>query len=173
MSCFKQVIGNRYSVIRTDYHLFLFLIILALALTPQLALAHGGGVPFISNEPLGEFVASVWLDPDPLAAGQIHVTVGLAKEQSVVLNQVVQVQMRSQRGVVSEALATHEQATNRFFYEADFEFLEAGTYELKVSVEGQADQLSLADIVIQEPSWTRSPWVGGVALGIVAAIWLL
>ena len=98
----------------------LFGLLLLFGGLPTLVWAHGSGVPFIVKEPLGEFVASVWLQPRPWVIGDAHVTIALAKEESVVLNQTVHVTLRMEDAGSLEALATHENAANRFLYETDF-----------------------------------------------------
>ena len=169
----KRVFSIQYSVFSRGHRIPVFIILMLVFFCPKLADAHGGGVPFVSNEPLGEFTASVWLDPSPLEVGQVHVTVALGKDESVVLNQVVHVRLIADGGARLDSLATHENAANRFLYEADFAVSEAGNYQLEVRVDGQDEQLAFSDIMIQESSWVRSPWLGVVALTIVVALWFL
>lgn len=164
--------SKKYRTLIIDYQV-LFVFVLGWVLWfPMHVQAHGGGIPFVTNEPLGEFVASVWLNPSPLETGAIHVTVGLAKDESVVLNQRINVMLVSAENGTLQAPATHENAANRFFYEADLEVANAGDYMLIVEVEGQTGYLE-TDVTVQAPSWTRSPWVGFAALGIVALIWVI
>ena len=175
--CLK-VISNQCGVIskkgrlQITYYALWSTVLLVMLWLPSIVQAHGGGIPFVTNEPLGEFVASVWLNPSPLETGAIHVTVGLAKDESVVLNQRINVRLVSAEHGTLQAPATHENAASRFFYEADLEVANAGDYTLIVEVEGQSGRLE-TDVTVRAPSWTRSPWVGLAALGIVVLIWVI
>ena len=102
--------------------------------------AHGGGILRVGNEPVGDYVVSVWVNPPAPRANQtLHMTVGIAgSDQSPVLDAVVQITIfvAGSDELVVSAPATTEQSVNRLFYETDFPHIEPGFYDVVVRVAG-------------------------------------
>lgn len=116
-------------------------------------LGHAGGDPVISEAPAGPYLLYVWLEPNPPAQGEQHVTVsvnlsasGTASESEPVLNAAVTVTAIPQPSEESDrenlqavsAVATHAQATNKLFYEARLDLAGAGPHLITVNVEADA-----------------------------------
>jgi len=132
--------------------------------------AHGGGEPRLVNEPLDDYTISVWINPSPLTVGEVHLTVGLAFDESVVLNREIQVLVTPLAGgetIVSRA--THENATNRFFYESDTEISQTGRYQFEIKVEGVDATASFVDDVQNAPS-TSNQLTMFLAIGAVLIV---
>ena len=138
--------------------------------TPWSVVAHGGGLPRLVNESLDDYTISVWMNPSPLTVGEVHLTVALAFDESVVLNRNIQILVTPLAGgqtVVSDA--THENATNRFFYEADSEISQTGMYQFEVRVEGIEATVSFVEEVQDAPRTSNRLTI----LIVVAAILFL
>lgn len=151
--------------------LFLFLA------TPWSVVAHGGGLPRLVNEPLDDYTISVWINPSPLTVGEVHLTVALAFDESVVLNRDIQVLATPLAGgqtIVSDA--THENATNRFFYEADSEISQTGMYQFEVKVDGIEATASFVEEVQDAPRTsnrlTTVFWVGTILIIVQLVRWI-
>ena len=130
--------------------------------------AHGGGVARITNQPIGDFVVSVWLNPDQPRIGDIHVTVGLALNQEPVLNHAISVQLIDVIGNEPDrtAPALHENAVSRFLYEADIVVPSAGEYLVVVGVDGTDETVSF-EMPVASESWLNSPFTITAALTTV------
>ncbi len=46
---------------------------------PRWASAHGGGTPRLTDVAVGPYRLFVWTQPEPLRAGEVHVTIGLTR----------------------------------------------------------------------------------------------
>ena len=114
--------------------------------------AHGGGQPRLVNEPLEDYTISVWINPSPVTVGEVHLTIGLGFDGSVVLNRDIRVFVTPLvGGQTIESRATHENATNRFFYESDTEITQMGTYQFEVQVAEIDATISFVEEVQSEP----------------------
>ncbi len=151
---------------------FLLLLLTLLGLTAGRVQAHGGGVAKIVNQPLGDYTVSVWLNPDPPAVGEMHVTVGLAQAEQPILDQQVTVQLVAADGdnATISALATHDNAASRFLYEADLIAPAAGDWRVVVSVADNDGQVAF-ETAVQPAADNRLPlWLAGfAAVGAIAA----
>jgi len=161
-------------------------VLLILLWPAQAASAHGGGVPRLTNAEAGPYWVSVWAQPDPLRVGQAHITVAVSRPaQSTagrqeagppVLGAEVQVQFRplDHGGDTLQVLATHEDAANKLFYEADLELPESGRWEVVVSLEGTAGSGSAGfETTVSPPQSTNWLWIGGLGLGALAVLWMV
>ena len=129
------------------------------------AQAHGGGVLQLVNASAGPYLVSVWSEPDPPRAGELHLSVavsapppgsaelaevgaaelaevGAAETEAgaVVLDAMVRVRAQSAGGAgeILSATASREEAANKFLYEADLELPHAGEWRVEVQVAGPA-----------------------------------
>ncbi len=148
----------------------LLLALYAFFILSQTAKAHGGGIPQIANAPIGEYIISVWTDPEPMTVGTIHITVGLAQENEAMLNRNIQVIIEhTSDGQMIEARATHENSANKFLYEADLEVRRAGDYRFVVRVDDLADTVSFVDMVEGESLMNNTVVMGGI-IALVAVV---
>ncbi len=118
--------------------------------------AHGGGVAQLTNQPLGDYLTTVWLNPFPAQTGIIHLTIALGLDNDPVLNQDVTVRALAQDGKQTEitAKATHDQSASRFLYEADLEIPYAADWLLTIQVAGQAGEAEfLMPVTATTPWW--------------------
>lgn len=151
----------------------LFLTLCVLFAPLGIAHAHGGGIPQIANAPIGEYVISVWTDPEPMRVGTVHVTVGLAQDNAAVLNRDVRIKVASVEGNRPiEAQATHENSANKFLYEADLEVSRSGEYRFTVWVDDISDTVSFVDVV-EGSSLMDNPIVIGGVIALVAVVALV
>lgn len=156
------------------------LILLPLLLSARSLLAHAGvGTQQINNLNLGPYRIWVWSYPEPPQVGSYDVAVALTESLKndpngfagePILDADVVVEMEHQAsGLLLVAQATHEDATNKLFYEAIFAPEQTGTWEIRVIVQGPEGpvQASYTD-EIESPSF---PWmaVGGGLLALLLA----
>lgn len=135
---FYHVSGHRYLLI----YLGLYFII-----APTVT-AHGGGTPQLINADIGPYWISTWVRPYPPETENFHLTVALSEPTDPtaalreagppVLNASVEVQLQSvvDPTLVVSAMATHDQAVNKFLYEADLTLPFAGQWQGQILVEG-------------------------------------
>lgn len=171
---------RRVSLMRSALVLLLFLLLVSLAAPAE---GHGGGRPMLVNEPAGPYLLSVWLAPDPLRVGTIHVTVAVSEPNEdgsagePVLGAAVRILFTAedQTGVVPiGALATHQNAANRLFYEADLEVSAPGNWRAEVIVDGPAGRgQSAFSALVLSPASTNWVVVGAVSLVIAAVVALI
>ena len=151
------------------------------------AQAHGGGgAPHLSNAVVGPYRVSAWTQPSPLRAGNMHVSIAVseppasnaaAEAGSPVLDAIVNVRLNpvDQTGETLAAPATHQNATNKLFYEADLTVPAEGQWQVTILVEGPAGSgHANFQIEVLPPSpFNWAFWGGGLALVLLAAGWIL
>jgi hypothetical protein len=178
--------GIRGSVLR-----FLLLLVLILVLPTGVAWAHGGGVPQLTNAEAGPYWVSVWTQPDPLRVGEAHITVAVSEPSATseaqtadsgrayreagppILDATVQVQFKplDRTGETLTALADHESAANKLFYEADLELPETGLWQVDITVEGPAGSGSASfEAQVSPPAAFDWTLIGGLGLGGLVAV---
>jgi hypothetical protein len=162
-------------------------LLLALAIiTTGRAVGHGGGAPQIVNEPAGPYLVSAWTDPDPLRVGTIHMTVAVSEPAGVeaaaateagtaVLGAAVRVVLESMDNPTIRpvgGLATHENAINRLFYEADLDVPETGIWRVNLLIDGPAGAGETGfEVQVLPPSRLNWPiLVAAAAVVLVAAV---
>lgn len=165
-------------------------LLLMLALPAARVQAHGGGTPQLTNADAGPYWVSVWTQPEPLRAGEVHVTVAVSEPGDTsasrreagapVLGADVQVEFSRAESSSDEAAgqpivvyATHENAANKLLYEADLTLPTSGEWQVRVTVEGPAGQGSASFGAIvraeQDSNWTWALVLGPAA---IAAVWI-
>jgi hypothetical protein len=155
------------------------------AFTAGAAWAHGGGVPQLINVDAGPYWVSVWTQPDPLRVGQAHITVAVSEPSNLggsareagppVLDARVQVEFKpiDHSGEMLVTQATHEEAVNKLFYEADLDLVETGRWQVTVAVAGADGSGSASfDTDVVEASSSNQTCIGGVGVIVVAAVWV-
>ena len=167
-------------------------LIVSLAFAAHPVHAHGGGTPKLTNAEAGPYRVSVWTDPDPIRAGELHVSVAVVESLEpgasegeigdLILDANVQVRAEpiSQAGNVLIAYATHENAVNKLLYEADLDLPAEGQWRVTIQVEGPAGAGSAGFEIEALPALASNifltvPWPvwGGLIVGIFAIGWLV
>jgi hypothetical protein len=155
------------------------------AMWPAAVMAHGGGTPQITDEPVGPYRLFVWSDPDPPLAGEIHFTVavlsapdpgGQDQPGEPVLGADVQIRLLPEDpiGRAISAAATHEKALNKLMYETDLRIPAAGAWEVSVSVEGEEGFGDATYTMQVAPARSLNwLWVGMGGVGLLLAIGLV
>jgi hypothetical protein len=167
-------------------------LILFLSFAAHPVQAHSGGTPQLTNAEAGPYRVSVWTGPDPVRAGELHVSVavvestepGASQEEigNLVLNATVQVRVEpiGQTGDALIAYATHENAVNKLLYEADLDLPAEGQWRVTIQVEGPAGAGSAAfeiEALPTSPSniFLAVPWPvwAGLIVAVFAIGWLV
>lgn len=157
-----------------------FLLLLAGLVVPS-AGAHGGGTPQLVNESAGPYWISVWTSPEPVRAGEMHVTVAVSEPGSgqeagpPVLGAGVRLQLRPQSANYAplSARATNEQSANRLFYEADLTVPDAGRWDAQIMVEGpQGSGQATFTLQVLPAQGGHSILIGAAGVFAVAALLL-
>jgi len=163
---------------------------LILLFAPRSVQAHGGGTPQLINTEAGPYWVSVWTDPDPIRVGGFHVTVAVAEAPEpgastqeagdLVLDAAVRVRVEpvSQGGETLVAAATHDNAVNKLFYEADLTLPAEGRWHVDILVDGVTGAGNASfDIEASSPSAVNTllglgwPLWAGLGLVLVAGGW--
>jgi hypothetical protein len=142
------------------------------------ALAHGGGTPQLVQAPSGPYQVYAWTNPDPARVGTLHVTVSLVQPatQKPVLDANVQVLAQaSDDGQTASALATHENAVIKTYYEADLDLPAAGLWQITVAHSDAAGSGSASfSLDVQPAAFNWRPIAIGAVLAVIAAgAWFL
>ncbi len=124
-------------------------------------LAHGGGTPLLTNEPVGPYQLYVWSSPEPLRVGEVHMTFALVLppdgnqpvDESALFNDLDQVVTQADIDVTfnTSSLSGSGEGTgaiepikvkalpssiNPLYYEIDTEIPVAGVWQISVDVAG-------------------------------------
>jgi hypothetical protein len=107
---------------------------------PALVTAHGGGVPVIAAQPVGPYRLFVWVDPDPLAVGVVHLTVAVTKpvgdREQPVTGARVDATFAQPGGAPLVSTANEAASGQPGYYETDVTIDEPGEWQVTVQVEG-------------------------------------
>lgn len=144
---------------------------------------HGGGVLQLFNAEAGPYWVSVWTAPKPLQTGKVHITVAVVEppedrsqpeQGKPVLGATVQLLAQAANGVERiETVATHEQAVNKFFYEADLELETVGMWQFEITVSGALGQgVVQFEQTVSSPSAAKWIFTGVAGLAILLGGWL-
>ncbi len=123
----------------------------------------------VHQEIVEPYQLSVWLDPDPFAVGQAHITVGVgrAEDGAAITNAIVEVAITDPDNNVSGSLATTEKSVNKFLYEADTVITQTGSHEINVTVNSPLG-ISTTSFTM-EATTPRNPWIARIG-SIIAAV---
>lgn len=142
-----------------------------LALAPA-GFAHGGGTPQLVNAPAGAYLISAWSQPDPVRVGTLHLTIAVAQADTFdpILEASVTIELLHSSGQQRIAQATHEQATNKLFYESDVEIDTTGEWAVIIVVnESEAVGFPLNVLPPLSPLRRFGPWLAA-GLGLMALL---
>jgi hypothetical protein len=122
-------------------------------LMPRLAAAHGGGTPRLTDVVAGPYRLFAWTQPEPLRAGDVHVTIGVtlageadAAPAADLLTQPVTDATVTMRFVAVDGQSeTIERAAvlggvGAVYYEADASLPTAGPWRFMIEVRGPAGE---------------------------------
>jgi hypothetical protein len=159
----------------------LWLALLFLVGLTNLAAAHGGtGTPQLTNEDIGHYRIFVWSDPEPPQVGEYHVAIAMTESLpgdasgfagKPILNADITVTLTHvQSGETLTKKATHQDAVNKIYYEADFEVTTPGEWHVDLAVvgpDGAAEAFYMEEI--EEATFNWMPIAGG-ALAVLLAV---
>ncbi len=166
-----------------------FILLCLLVLSVPIVKAHGGGTPQLTNTEVGPYWISVWTQPDPPQVGELHLTAALAEPGVLsaslkeagppILNALIEVQLRSldRPGEIISAIASHESAVNKLFYEADLDVPHSGRWEATLLVsgpDGGSGTVSF-ELEVVEGSTINMSWllIGALVVFLAAVIWMM
>ena len=147
---------------------------------PHRASAHGGGEPRLINAEAGPFFLSLWTLPVPLSVGEANFIAALGQptprvaQGVVVLDADIQLLLTAPSGKVVSAVATHQRATNKLFYESYLELDEQGMWQAQVEVAKEGQTGTAAFEFFVEPATSQTNWmlIGGIAIVVIALGWM-
>lgn len=115
-------------------------------LLPGMASAHGGGVPYVTAAPVGDYRLYVWVNPENVTAGEaIHLTVGVTLAgsdgaETPVTDADVRITLRSDGNDSPITLSAQSGETvGQVYFEADATVPSAGEWIAAVAVSGPRD----------------------------------
>jgi hypothetical protein len=158
-------------------------LLLLLGLTVRVSAHAGTGVPQLTNEDIGPYRIFVWSDPDPPQVGEYHVALALTESLAddpsgfagkPIFDADVTVTMTAlNSGETLLSKATHEDSTNRIFYEAVFQVPSAGDWRVDLVVigpEGPAQATYVDSFQESSFNWMPVVWAALAILFAVGAL---
>jgi hypothetical protein len=137
------------------------------------AVAHGGGAPQLTNEPVGPYLLSLWSDPDPAVVGALHLTLAVADAASGAPVTAAEVTVTARNGATRlTAPASHEGALVPEFYEVDFDLPAAGEWQFDINISGEAGSGQAGFALTAAAGATNWLLIALVGLGGAAAGWV-
>lgn len=150
--------------------------LLACAVPPAWGHAITGGAPQFLDQPVGQYLLSVWTAPVPATEGVLHVTIALhgGPAGGVVVGAAIELVVRDKTGAVLATALVREGAVNKFLYEADIDLPAPGEFDVEVRVKeppgaGSADFSLLAEAGSAQPTSSAIGWTAGLAV-VVALV---
>lgn len=161
------------------------------------ASSHGGGTPRLTNEPVGPYRLFAWSSPEPLRAGEIHITYALTLlpeggkpiDETTLFNDLDQVvtgaeiavtftPIHSEQGQANHTsgdpivLFAQPSEINPLYYEIDTVLPDPGTWEISTSVTGDLGK-GMANFVgeVGEARFVDWKVVGGVGAAFLFLIY--
>lgn len=161
---------------------------------PAGALAHGGGTPRLTDTPIGPYRIFVWSQPEPLRAGEVHLTIGLtsgsspngdetadatAADSGMLVAPVTDATVTVRMEAVADPTSLVETTATvgglgAVYYETDASLLTAGEWRFTIDVSGGAGQgtVTFSEELLPMRTVNIPLLVGGAAL-FVALIGLV
>lgn len=164
---------------------------IGLLLWPNVALAHGGGTPRLTNEPAGPFRVYAWTEPEPWRAGEVHLSLAVTVPNEEATNQpgeqvevpVTDADIRVTYRPLEDAAgaaepivvdATPQDLLGSFYFEADTVLPTAGLWQIEIAIDGTqgsgSTQFDLEALPPRTTNWTLVAGAGGVLLVLIALI---
>ena len=123
------------TVMRRKSSLLFLFIFTTLLLHPLTLSAHSFGRSLLTNQPVGDYVLSLWADPDPATVGTLHLTVAIADVRTAapVTALDVKIGLHKNNTHLIEP-ATHDHAVTKLLYEATMTIPEQGSWQGEITV---------------------------------------
>ena len=157
-----------------------FILFTAMAVNIQPAIAHGGGTVRLINAEAGPYRLFAWTQPEPLKAGDIHVSLAVTLETDQTVDIPVndaEVTLHFTSSSTDEQFsvkARPEAELGGFYYEADAALSSAGEWQIRIEVQGKEGQ-GMAEFVSEAlPAGSRN-WLllGSAGAGLLIIIILI
>ena len=150
--------------------------------------AHGGGTSRLNNEVAGPYRLYAWTSPEPLRAGDVHMTFavtlppddGITVDESTLLNDLEQVVIGAELAVRLIPLSNPDNAftimaepsnINPVYYETDMDLPLSDEWQAIIHVSGELGQGEASfQSFVEEPRWIDWRWVGGTAALLLVLI---
>lgn len=156
-------------------------------------MAHGGGTPRLTSQPVGPYHLYAWSEPEPWRVGQVHLSlavtmpnpdsssnqvelpvtdVGITVSYIPMVNNVVDT---SHEPIVVKAV--RQEFLSDFYYEADPTLTRVGDWQIQVDVTGAegsgSTQFAMQTLPERSLNWTLIGSAGGVLVVVLVliAIW--
>ncbi len=143
--------------------------------TPTInALAHGGGIPQLTEAPAGPYMVSAWTQPNP-GVGDLHVSVAVTQpgNGAPVLAAFITVRVEpldaAFEPIVSDA--THGASINKLLYEADLHIPHDGRWRVSILVEGPTGNGETSFELEILPPASKATLYFGLGVAIFVAGW--
>lgn len=144
---------------------------------PTAASAHGGGTPQIVDGAAGPYRISVWTQPEPLRAGEVHLTIAVMEPQSadenapdqMILDAAVAVDFQPVDPSAAQPLHAEAELQSTFgspYYEADVELPSEGEWRITVAATGDAGQGAVSFDGTVLPPYSVN-WILLASIGLV------
>ncbi len=139
--------------------------------------AHGLGNQKLEQVEAGPYLVSAWTDPkDVTIEDELHVTLSVQdQEKDFILEADVRVSavLASDPSVTKSQQATHDNATQKLFYEAPLRLDKLGRWQITIVIEDELGQGTASfelDVAEASNKWTRWLWP---VLGVTAVVIIL
>ncbi len=159
-----------------------FILTILAAALPAAVWAHSGGTSQLNREPAGPFMISAWTLPETLEVGEINLIIlvttrGESGVDDYILDADVRVTLTNRdSGETKTVTATHEDATNKLFYESYTEIESEGRWQTEIAVQsgGETGSAGFSFEVGEVPAGTSWPIyaAGAAVIASAAGLWL-
>jgi hypothetical protein len=156
--------------------IFLPILFMLASLFVQLPVhAHGGGVLYVNNSPVGNNIVSVWVNPpEPLANQTVHFTISISgadREPILDAKVTIDIIVKNTNELIASTQATTDQSVNRLFYESDLPQIAAGDYDIQLTITHLKSKDTLSFSMSVRPS-NNTNWLirGGLAVAIIGVL---
>ncbi len=128
-------------------------LLLALALISGRVWAQEGPTPQLADEPLGPWLLSVWIEPEPPRVGRLYVTAALARADSGVpaTGPAITIYARAPHRDVIESTLLPDSTTPRL-YEAALDIPYAAVWTIELSVRDGAREVKTSFLLDVRPA---------------------
>lgn len=153
-------------------------LILSAAIVPSTVRAHGGGTPRLSGANSGPYRVYAWSEPEPLRAGEVHLTIGVtipaldadasAEDETPITDASVVVAYTPMNGTGEPVVVAAEpqRSLGIVYYEADAVLPASGEWRVEVAVDGSQGSGSAAFETSVEPARR----VNGTLVAVAAVV---
>lgn len=162
----------------------LALLLTATLLWPLAAQAHGGGVPFVTNEAAGPYSLYAWMNPDPLRTGEVHFSIGVVQRDEngferpvsdAEVTVLLHAEQHNEQTEVAplELTARPDPSLGGVYYEVDAVIERAGRWTVEIVAAGDEGTGSVTYPIELEATRPTYPiaWIGAGTL-LALLLWL-